>query len=867
VVGKSFQEIARQYSLILKLDEEAAPELWAAKLKDEWAARKSKLQAASPDHPNYNILKKQCQQLEQALQVANQEVRHAAQIQLLDKMRQALHNGDKGMFVYLADRLKAVQPASDEAPYETWLEIQNLAANRWLASKTPAVTTSKPAPIPAKPPTRRSAPISDDPPTPVTPVTIPPKDQDAATVGMTDEIPPESGSPRPPRASIDEEQIVGQTLRCLGARQRVFNRFTLKSALGRGGMGVVWLARDERLGWDVALKFVPEAVGMDPNAVDELKRETRQSLKLTHPNIVRIYDFFDDSVYAAISMEYVDGRTLGQLRLEKEQKVFRPAELSRWVRQLCEALDYAHNDAKTIHRDIKPANLMVTRAGELKITDFSIARSLSDSVTRVTMTAGTSGTLLYMSPQQLIGQPSKPTDDIYSVGATLYELLTSKPPFYTGEIAHQIRHIEAVPMAQRLAELGIVSQVPQEVEKAVAVCLKKNPPERPQSARELGEIMRVLEPKSPRPKPGQAKTEPPPAPDHPAKPKWGALAAGILAVLGLIVGGWYYFGHKSPGAPPPSLPVAKAAPPPVSNIIPAPVVVAPPTNPIAQRPASSAPVVVAVTSAPAITPPPKTNLPPAVLHPQAGHAWTNTLGMRFAPLAGTTALLSIWETRVSDYKSFVASADDTNNLKWRNPEYANVDSNPVVFISFDNAVSFCAWLTTNEQSKGSLTNNQIYRLPTDREWSQAVGLGVETGDTPKDRSEGIRGVYPWGISWPPPAGAGNFCGKEVDLDIRTIPGYRDAFARLAPVGSFSPNPNGFYDLAGNVWEWCSDRFSPPDPERVLRGGAWDTSDRTKLLSSYRDSLGTRFIKRNVGFRCVLDTVGTPAPTPSRAASR
>src|SRR5205814_7657759 len=112
------------------------------------------------------------------------------------------------------------------------------------------------------------------------------------------------------------------------------------------------------------------------------------------------YDFVDNEAHACISMEYVDGETLSNLRAEKEQKVFEPNELSGWTSQLCEALDYAHNYAKIIHRVLKPANLMVNKKGDLKVSDFGIARSLGDTVSRLTMEQGRSGTLVYMSPQQ-----------------------------------------------------------------------------------------------------------------------------------------------------------------------------------------------------------------------------------------------------------------------------------------------------------------------------------------------------------------------------------------------------------------------------------------------------------------------------------
>jgi serine/threonine protein kinase len=201
-------------------------------------------------------------------------------------------------------------------------------------------------------------------------------------------------------------------------------------------MGVVWLARDDELEREVALKFLPELVLHDRALLDNLKAETRRSLELTHRHIVRIYDFVQDQNAACISMEYIDGDTLSQLRARKPHLVFAPAELHRYVAELCEALEYAHTRARIVHRDIKPSNLMVNSRGEMKVADFGIARSLTDSVSMLTKTRHTSGTLLYMSPQQLDGERTSPLDDVYSVGAVLYELLTSKPPFYRGQIDH-----------------------------------------------------------------------------------------------------------------------------------------------------------------------------------------------------------------------------------------------------------------------------------------------------------------------------------------------------------------------------------------------------------------------------------------------
>src|SRR5216117_1023667 len=256
--------------------------------------------------------------------------------------------------------------------------------------------------------------------------------------------------------------------------QLVFGRYTLVKVLGRGVMGIVWLARDEELERDVALKFLPDLMIQDHAVFDQLKRETKRCLELTHPHIVRIHDFIHDERSGCISMEYIDGETLSNLRAEKEQKVFEPDEIATWTSQLCDALDYAHNHAKVIHRDLKPANLMVNQRGDLKVSDFGIARSLGDSVSRLTMEEGPSGTLVYMSPQQLDGERATHLDDIYSLGASLYELLTSKPPFYSGNVDRQIREKIPPSIAQRRKELEIEAQPVDEIwEDVVRRCLAK----------------------------------------------------------------------------------------------------------------------------------------------------------------------------------------------------------------------------------------------------------------------------------------------------------------------------------------------------------------------------------------------------------
>ena len=285
------------------------------------------------------------------------------------------------------------------------------------------------------------------------------------------------------------------TLRGFAAGQKLFGRYTLIKILGRGGMGIVWLAHDDELDRDVALKFLPELMVHDRAVLSDLKRETKRSLELTHKNIVRIHDFVHDDQSGCISMEYINGDTLSNLRSDKEHKVFEVDELREWISQLCDALDYAHTHARIIHRDLKPANLMVNQRGDLKVADFGIARSLSDSMSLLTMDRGTSGTLVFMSPQQLDGEHGTHLDDIYSFGATVYELLTSKPPFFSGEIPRQIREKRPPLMSQRRKDLEIsTAEIPSEWEKAIAACLEKDPAKRPQSIRDLATRLNVTAP-------------------------------------------------------------------------------------------------------------------------------------------------------------------------------------------------------------------------------------------------------------------------------------------------------------------------------------------------------------------------------------
>jgi hypothetical protein len=230
--------------------------------------------------------------------------------------------------------------------------------------------------------------------------------------------------------------------------------------------------------------------------------------------------------------------------------------------------------------------------------------------------------------------------------------------------------------------------------------------------------------------------------------------------------------------------------------------------------------------------------------PTSRSPYQNTLGMKFVPVPGTEVLFSVWETRVQDYAAY-ANAVSGVDVSWRIPGFEQEGTHPVVGVSWEDAQKFAAWLTEKEQREGRLTVQHRYRLPTDVEWSRAVGLASESGSTPRERHGGVRDVFPWGIQWPPPRQAGNYDSySSSKLDT-------DSFDRTSPAGSFSANPFGLFDLGGNVWEWCEDYNDGSSGSRVVRGGSWYDCGRDYLLSSIRGRDDADSRRRTLGFRLVF----------------
>jgi formylglycine-generating enzyme required for sulfatase activity len=230
--------------------------------------------------------------------------------------------------------------------------------------------------------------------------------------------------------------------------------------------------------------------------------------------------------------------------------------------------------------------------------------------------------------------------------------------------------------------------------------------------------------------------------------------------------------------------------------------------------------------------------------PTPPKAFTNTLGMKFVPVSGTDVQFSIWETRVKDYAAYAAANAGVDG-SWKDfgiAGFKQEDTHPVVNVSWEDANAFCAWLTKKELAEGKIKAGQKYRLPTDAEWSVAVGLGQEKGNTPEEKQRGIKDVYPWGKGYPPPKEAGNY-NRSLKVD---------KFDNTSPVGSFASNKDVLHDMGGNVWEWCEDWYDPAAKTyRVLRGASWGSDYPDFLLSSTRVLYTPVYRGDLIGFRCVL----------------
>src|SRR3954468_10953335 len=309
-------------------------------------------------------------------------------------------------------------------------------------------------------------------------------------------------------------------------QQKILNdRYELEQKIGEGGMARVYRGRDLRLNRQVAIKVLHSHFASDANFLQRFHHEAQAAANLRHPNIVDVYDVGQDADMHYIVMEYVAGSDLKALLMRNGAL---PIEQAVYVGEcVANGLEAAHRIGM-VHRDIKPQNIIVGEQGQVKITDFGIAKSsLSTALTETGVTFGTAD---YISPEQARGQPATPRSDIYSLGVTLYETLTNRLPFSgDSSIAVAMQHVSADPPPPRMYN----PRIPPQLESLVLRALSKEPDARPTTARDfarqlsnyltIGDQATVVGPVAPRPiqspNPRPAPPSPRPANTGPTSPR------------------------------------------------------------------------------------------------------------------------------------------------------------------------------------------------------------------------------------------------------------------------------------------------------------------------------------------------------------
>jgi formylglycine-generating enzyme required for sulfatase activity len=649
----------------------------------------------------------------------------------------------------------------------------------------------------------------------------------------------------------------------------LFGRYRIFKKLGAGGMGAVYLAEDTRLRRKVALK-VPHFTPRDGEAVlERFRREARLAAGIDHPNFCPVHDVDEIDGIHYFTMTYVEGTPLANLIAEGQS--WPPAQAVDMVRRVALAVGELHSRG-IIHRDLKPANIMVRPSGEPVLMDFGLACSLTSQTERLTGTGEVLGTPTYIAPEQLEGDRARltPAADVYSLGMILYPLLTGRVPF-SGPLLVVVAQVrDSMPESPSTLQHGLDPRLDAICRKALA----KKPEERfpdmyafvtaleevldrsgeqrlscPQCGKGLkvppsmaGEKMKypqcgaslatpgtttVAEPR-PRPIPVHLETVPPSGRETAVRPPrlpWAVGRRRVLVLLtllgvgiGIVLAAVLRFrSSRDQGTP-------EAKPPDKQIVLPA-----------------ALPDKFVNTVQLQMVRIKKGTFRMGALASDKNKS-DNELAQHLVKI---TRDLGATEVTRRQFKRFVLEENYKTEAEragaketWWNNQYSTEDEQPVVNVTWNDAMAFCKWLSEKEGKE--------YDLPTEAEWEYTCRAGGEPGDAYGFGNDETKlGDYAWY--------RGNVAGKT------------------HPVGKKRANRWGLYDMHGNVWEWCKDgprkypdqetaakQESPiEDPKddlngdsRVLRGGSWVNVPRG-CRSAHRVDNPRAHRHGDIGFRVVL----------------
>ncbi|HXK56356.1 MAG TPA: bifunctional serine/threonine-protein kinase/formylglycine-generating enzyme family protein, partial [Gammaproteobacteria bacterium] len=645
-------------------------------------------------------------------------------------------------------------------------------------------------------------------------------------------------------------------------------KYEILSVLGKGAMGTIYKGIDPVIQRHVAIKTISSHIpSAEQSALKErFIREAQAAGRLQHINIVSIFEYGEDADQAFIAMEFVEGVTLTDKLHARVQ--FTIPEICSIMIKVLNALEYAHSMG-VVHRDIKPGNIILTESGEVKVTDFGIARLESSTMTQIGTVLGTPG---YMSPEQLVGENVDNRSDIFSAGAMLYELLTGEKA-YSGttftSVMYKILNTDPIPPA------SICPTVPEAFDEIIRKALEKKPENRYQSAAAFAAaIAAVAEARSgvrdvdhaaatlhdvPRAAPTPAVAKPQPAPEgdrtrylqesadttrimHPKTSRGGRRAlytAAAVLISGIaVVAGWPLLQEiigqrQSPVAVPEPAPGVVESGTPKRD----------PDARVADTTTGSVQRDTGQSAAGRYTPgqqlkecdacPALVVIPPGSYmqgSPESEADRQPNEGPQHLTRIDYTLAVGRYEVTRGEYRQFAAESGhssqgcsiyqdkwvESEDSGWQNPGYEQTDTHPATCISWNDATAYVKWLSDK--------THHHYRLLSSSEWEYIAKAGSAA-------------IGQWG------GDAGQACqfaniadtSAEKRYNGWTVHGCNDGFVYTAPAGSFKPNGFSVYDMLGNVFEWVEDCWKddyqgvPADgapwtaagcSERGLRGGSW-----------------------------------------------